>query len=159
MITDLKPFNALDRISVQGRQQTLGAFDLVPGGLAGQRLSRPSGPQLPMKAGPKPKHDRAREMTPAVIYALNHPVRRQILRLLHQPGKEASPSDMHKSIGVGLSVLSFHAQVLGELGVTHGTRTQQVRGAIEHFYASDVAGNELVEAILLQTEVDDSRRP
>jgi DNA-binding transcriptional ArsR family regulator len=93
-------------------------------------------------------------MTPALIYALNHPVRRQILRLLGERG-EASPSDLHKSISVGLSTLSFHAQVLNELGVIHGTRTQQVRGAIEHFYASDVSGNELAEAILLGTETDD----
>jgi DNA-binding transcriptional ArsR family regulator len=107
-----------------------------------------------MKVGSKQKHDREREMTPALIYALNHPVRRQILRLLREPG-EASPSEMHKSIGVGLSALSFHAQVLNELGVIHGTRTQQVRGAVEHFYASDVAGNELAEAILRETAVDD----
>ena len=94
-------------------------------------------------------------MTPALIYALNHPVRRQILRLLGKPGEEASPSDMRESIAVGLSALSFHAQVLNELGVTYGTRTQQVRGAVEHFYASSVSGNELVEAILQGTEVDD----
>lgn len=111
-----------------------------------------------MKASPKPKHDREREMTPALIYALNHPVRRQILRLLGEPGLEASPSDMRRSMSVGLSALSFHAQVLSELGVTSGTRTQQVRGALEHFYASNVAGNELVEAILLETEVDDRSR-
>lgn len=96
-------------------------------------------------------------MTPALIYALNHPVRRQILRLLREPG-EASPSEMHQSIGVGLPALSFHAQVLNELGVIHGTRTQQVRGTVEHFYASDVAGNELAEAILRETAVDDRRR-
>lgn len=112
-----------------------------------------------MKASPKPKHDREREMSPALIYALNHPVRRQILRLLGEPGDEASPSDMRESMSaIGLSTLSFHAQVLGELGVIHGTRTQQVRGAVEHFYASDVAGNDLVEAILIETEVDDRRR-
>ena len=97
-------------------------------------------------------------MTPALISGLNHPVRRQILRLLREPGNEASPSDMRKSMSVGLSTLSFHAQVLSELGVTYGTRTQQVRGAVEHFYASSVAGNELVEAILLETAVDDRRR-
>lgn len=97
-------------------------------------------------------------MTPALIYALNHPARRQILRLLNQPGVEASPSDMLESMSVGLSALSFHAQVLNELGVIQGTRTQQVRGAVEHFYASNVVGNELVEAILLETDVDDRRR-
>jgi len=93
-------------------------------------------------------------MTPALIYALNHPIRREILRLLSE-AREASPSDMLGSMSVGLSTLSFHAQVLNELGVIRGTRTQQVRGALEHFYASNVAGNELAEAILLETETDD----
>jgi DNA-binding transcriptional ArsR family regulator len=112
-----------------------------------------------MKASPRQKHDREREMTPALIYALNHPVRRQILRLLSEPGGEASPSEMCQSVSVGLSAFSFHALVLSELGVTRGTRTQQVRGALEHFYVSNVSGNELVEAILLETEVDDGHRP
>lgn len=147
-------------MSAQGRQQTLGAPDLAPGGLVSQSASRPSGAQTSMKAAPKPKpkHDRAREMTPALIYALNHPVRRKILRLLNEQGGEASPSDMRESISIGLSALSFHAQVLNELGVIRGTRTQQVRGAIEHFYASNVAGNGLAETILLETEIDDHRR-
>ena len=108
-----------------------------------------------MKVSPEQKHDREREMTPALIYALNHPVRRQILRLLSEPGVEASPSDMSKSTSASLSALSFHAQVLNELGITRGTRTQQVRGAVEHFYASNVSGNALVGAILLETRADD----
>lgn len=94
-------------------------------------------------------------MTPTLIYALNHPARRQILRLLHKGGGEASPSEMSQSMTTGLSALSFHAQVLHELDITRCTRTQQVRGAVEHFYASNVAGNELVAAILLKTEADD----
>lgn len=94
-------------------------------------------------------------MTPTLIYALNHPARRQILRLLNGSGSEASPSEMSQSMSAGLSALSFHAQVLHELDITRCTRTQQVRGALEHFYASNVSGNELVEAILLKTEADD----
>lgn len=100
----------------------------------------------------KPKHQRDREMTPALIYALNHPARRQILRQLTEQGAEGSPSEMAPSAAFTLSGLSFHARVLCELGVTNCTRTQQVRGALEHFYASNVVGNELVAAILRETE-------
>lgn len=103
----------------------------------------------------KTKHQQGREMTPALIYALNHPARREILRQLGELGAEKSPSGMADSAAFTLSGLSFHARVLCELSVTRCTRTQQVRGSLEHFYASNVSGNELVSAILVETESDD----
>jgi DNA-binding transcriptional ArsR family regulator len=103
----------------------------------------------------KTKHQRGRGMTPALIHALNHPARRQILRQLDEGGVERSPSEMAETAAFSLSGLSFHARVLCELQVTRCTRTQQVRGSLEHFYASNVSGNELVGAILLETEGDD----
>ncbi len=93
-------------------------------------------------------------MTPALIHALNHPARRQILRHLHERG-ESSPSEMADSVAFTLSGLSFHARVLSELEVISCTRTQQGRGALEHFYASNVAGSEIVGNILRETEGDD----
>ena len=94
-------------------------------------------------------------MTPALIYALNHPARRQILRQLTGPEAERSPSEMAGSTAFSLSALSFHARVLCELQVTRPTRTEPVRGSLEHFYASNVSGNELVGAILSETEDED----
>jgi DNA-binding transcriptional ArsR family regulator len=110
-----------------------------------------------MKASPgKQTHDQEREMTPALIFALNSPTRRQILRLLDDQGLEMSPSEMAETMEVGLSALSFHAKVLRELGVTRCTRTRQVRGTFESFYVSNVAGNELVATILARTAADDA---
>jgi DNA-binding transcriptional ArsR family regulator len=104
----------------------------------------------------KTRHQQGREMTPALIHALNHPARRQILRQLGEREAEKSPSEMaDEGATFSLSGLSFHARVLSELQVTRCTRTQPVRGALEHFYASNVSDNELVEAILLETEGDD----
>jgi DNA-binding transcriptional ArsR family regulator len=94
-------------------------------------------------------------MTPALIHALNHPARRQILRELAEEGTERSPSEMARSAAFSLPGLSFHTRVLCEMQVTRCTRTQPVRGSLEHFYASNVSGNELVAAILLETEGDD----
>lgn len=104
----------------------------------------------------KTKHQQGREMTPALIHALNHPARRQILRQLGGQGTERSPSEMANVAPFSLPGLSFHARVLCELQVTRATRTQQVRGSLEHFYASNVSDNELVAAILLETEGEDS---
>lgn len=53
------------------------------------------------------------------------------------------------------AALSFHARVLCELQVIRCTRSQPVRGSLEHFYASNVSDNELVSAILTGTEGDD----
>jgi DNA-binding transcriptional ArsR family regulator len=103
----------------------------------------------------KTKHQRGREMTPALIHALNHPARRQILRELSGEEAEKSPSEMAQAATISLSGISFHARVLCELQVTRCTRTQPVRGALEHFYASNVTDNELVSAILVETEGDD----
>jgi DNA-binding transcriptional ArsR family regulator len=103
----------------------------------------------------KTKHQHGREMTPALIHALNHPARRQILRQLSGREAEKSPSEMAEAETFSLSGISFHARVLCELQVTRCTRTQPVRGAIEHFYASNVTDNELVTAILVETENED----
>jgi DNA-binding transcriptional ArsR family regulator len=103
----------------------------------------------------KTKHQPGREMTPALIHALNHPARRQIMRQLGEQGVERSPSEMADGGCFSLPGISFHARVLSELQVTRCTRTQPVRGAIEHFYASNVTDNELVSAILVETEGDD----
>jgi hypothetical protein len=94
-------------------------------------------------------------MTPALIHALNHPARRQILRQLGGQDAEKSPSEMAKTAPFSLSGISFHARVLCELQVTRCTRTEPVRGALEHFYASNVSDSELVAAILQETEGDD----
>jgi DNA-binding transcriptional ArsR family regulator len=106
------------------------------------------------------KHQRQRCMSPGLIYALNHPLRRQILRSLHEEANQ-SATDLTRSITGGLSVLSYHVKVLRELGVIHRTGSQQVRGTIERSYASVIADNELALSILSATEKDDKvvRKP
>ena len=106
-----------------------------------------------------------REMTPALVHALNHPVRRQILRLLAEGkgGATLSPSDMAQAParaygpGAYLSVLSFHARVLLKQGVIRSAGTRRVRGATERFYVSNVLDNQVAVLILLNTERDDRR--
>ena len=111
----------------------------------------------------KQKHMQRRRLSPALLHSLNHPIRRQILRILGQPGAVQSPSEMTrlilsdsaKSAGAMLSALAYHARALCEQEITRCTRTSQVRGSTQHFYASNVAGNELVDTILAETEEDD----
>jgi DNA-binding transcriptional ArsR family regulator len=104
----------------------------------------------------KAMHEPSRAISPALIDALNHPVRRQVLRVLNTSEKPRSPSDLARDLGWELPAISFHARVLSEKAVTRCTRTERVRGSIEHFYLSNVSTNELVLAALAGTEADDN---
>jgi DNA-binding transcriptional ArsR family regulator len=94
-------------------------------------------------------------MTPALLEALNHPVRRQLLRLLHERRAAQSPLEMSHDIALGLAHVSYHVRILSDLHVVRLTRTRPVRGSTQHFYLSRVLKNELVDAILRSTEKDD----
>lgn len=109
------------------------------------------------KYGPESKkHISGRAMTPALLEALNHPVRRQLLRLLQERRIAQSPLEMSQGIAFRLTNIAYHARVLSDLAVVRLVRTRQVRGSTQHFYASKVAKNELVAAILASTEKADS---
>lgn len=94
-------------------------------------------------------------MSPALIEGLNHPVRRQALRMFSEKCPESSPVELEKLIPVGLSQLSYHMKVLRDLGILLETRTITVRGATKHFYASAVMGNKMMLLILTKTKNDD----
>ena len=119
-------------------------------------MNRRKGRGKAVSAPKEKKHVRGREMTPALISALDHPVRREILRLLGGHDAPISPVQMKEFINVGLSVLSYHARALFEQRVTRLSTTRQVRGSTQHFYASEVAENRMVAAILGHTEKYDS---
>lgn len=101
------------------------------------------------------KHVSGREMSPALIHALDHPLRRQALRCFKQRRPEWSPGELAKLLRVGLSHLSYHMRVLSELDVIEEVRTEPVRGSLRHFYASIVVDNKLVGIILDRTKEDD----
>lgn len=96
-------------------------------------------------------------MTPALLDALNHPIRRQLLRLLHERTTSRSPTEMSQKMTLGLTGISYHARVLSDLDVIRLSRTGQVRGSTQHFYVSRVAKIALVDAILKKTEKEDRR--
>lgn len=100
------------------------------------------------------KHTSDRGMSSALIQALDHPLRRRVLRLFNK-NTEWSPADLTMSLSAELGNLSYHMKVLSDLGVTRQTRTEKVRGTTKHFYVSVVADNKLVRAILAKTKDDD----
>ncbi len=64
--------------------------------------------------------------------ALSHPIRMQILTILHK--RVASPNQIAQELGEGLSQVSYHVKVLRDYECIELVRTEPRRGAVEHFY-------------------------
>lgn len=91
------------------------------------------------------------------IMALNHPLRRQILRTV-KPGEVASATALGHRFELSRSNVSYHVKVLADLKVLELVRTRRVRGATEHFYSVTFDGQvEWVRTVLEDTRDSDSR--
>ena len=80
-------------------------------------------------------------------------MRRQILRTLNASAEPQSPSEIAAVAlpHVNLSVISYHAQVLETCGSVALSGTRQVSGGVARLYASKVAGDEQIAAVLQAT--------
>jgi len=86
-----------------------------------------------------------------LIKALDHELRQHILLAAIQG--EVSPSELSKSLGEGLSQVSYHVKVLRDDcgGILRIARTEQRRGALEHYYEADLDAlrpNDAIEQIV-----------
>lgn len=92
-----------------------------------------------------------------VVKAIAAPLRRRMLRALHEADEARSPNEMAMSFALAVGHVSYHAKVLRECGVIALTDTRPRRGAIEHFYASTVTDHELVVKVLEATHAEDEQ--
>lgn len=67
-----------------------------------------------------------------VAHSVNHPVRLDVLSILFE--RIASPNEMANQLRVALGTVSFHVTELVRDGVIELVKTEQRRGAIEHYY-------------------------
>jgi hypothetical protein len=95
----------------------------------------------------------AAQLTATTRDALGHPVRRQILRALSESTQPRSPSEIATAAlpHASVSVVSYHAQVLETCDSVAMIGTRQVHGSVACLYASKVAGDEQVAAVLQAT--------
>ena len=105
---------------------------------------------------------------PRLVRALGHPLRADLLASLNE--KVASPNELAKQLGEGLSQVSYHVKVLLECDCLELVKTEPRRGAVEHYYRatsraflSDDEWARLPDSIrpglsasLLQTIMDDA---
>lgn len=90
--------------------------------------------------------------------ALNHPIRRQILRSLQEHGGRLSSTQIRKDwIDASPKKLAYHIEILKNLDAIRVTGSRQVRGATEIFYESMATDYGLVIHLLEQSEKDDER--
>jgi DNA-binding transcriptional ArsR family regulator len=67
-----------------------------------------------------------------VIKSLAHELRVEILAILND--RMASPNELSKELGEGLSQVSYHVKVLKDYDMIELVKTEPRRGAVEHYY-------------------------
>lgn len=67
-----------------------------------------------------------------LVKALAHPLRVEILTILNE--RMASPNELSKELGEGLSQVSYHVKVLKDYKCIEMVKTEPRRGAVEHYY-------------------------
>jgi DNA-binding transcriptional ArsR family regulator len=73
--------------------------------------------------------------TPELIAALNHPLRRRIMRAyLDGRFQTASATQLAKEMEMPLGNVAYHVKTLARLDVLQLVRREKVRGAEERFY-------------------------
>lgn len=90
----------------------------------------------------------------AVITALNHPLRRTVLRrLLEAP--PISPVTLSRELERPLNLVSYHVRILEEQEVIRLVGTTPRRGALEHFFDANLGSHaEWVKHVLSLPEGD-----
>ena len=74
------------------------------------------------------------DQTTALLAALRHPLRREVLRLFMTTDAALSPREIARGFNRPLSNVSYHVRKLDEVGAIQLTSTAQVRGSLQHFY-------------------------
>lgn len=67
-----------------------------------------------------------------LVKALAHELRVEILAILNE--RMASPNELAKELGEGLSQVSYHVKVLKDYKCIELVKTEPRRGAVEHYY-------------------------
>ena len=82
----------------------------------------------------KPRAVSAHEVNNAFVSALNHPTRRELLRLFLEKDVPLSPKELADHTGENLSTISYHVHVLADKYAVELAEEEPVRGSIAHFY-------------------------
>lgn len=89
----------------------------------------------PTPPGPPPGHELAETLvltTPDQVKAISHPLRTQVLGLLHE--RAATVTELATAVERPKSTVAYHVRVLHDAGLLQVVRTRQIRAVRERFY-------------------------
>jgi DNA-binding transcriptional ArsR family regulator len=69
-----------------------------------------------------------------LVSALNHPTRRQLLKLYLEKDAALSPKELAGMTGEKLPTISYHVRVLADKNAIELAEEEPVRGSVAHFY-------------------------
>lgn len=106
------------------------------------------------------KKDEGRPDAEALLKALDHRMRRKVLRAIDDQGRRTSPNRVANALELSLSSVSYHFRVLAGFGMLELVERRQNRGAFEHFYRpTDVVLTTPWIALVLKATGDVDSRP
>jgi DNA-binding transcriptional ArsR family regulator len=92
----------------------------------------------------KAKKGSDEELAKRVLHALEHDLRRRIMRvLISGTADSVSPTEASRLLDVPLSSVSYHFRVLAQCGALDIVLEQPVRGSVKHFYRANRAVAEM----------------
>lgn len=96
-------------------------------------------------------------LTPPLEHALNHPLRREILRALNRSDRPRTAAELVSACPPATSVtlLNYHAAVLERCDLVRAIETDVAGEGFSRHYASNVAEDVQIIAILSATEALD----
>lgn len=98
----------------------------------------------------------ASKLDPAILVgALNHWLRRAVLRRVNVDGVLFSASDLAEVMDIPLNLLSYHVRCLETAGVLLEVDGVPVRGAWERIQTTQVADDPIVALVLMNTVAED----
>lgn len=94
------------------------------------------------------------ELTAPLRHALDHHLRREILRTLHRGDDPRSPGEIAAALPTetSVSLISYHAHVLENCGSLGLAEVQPAGETLSRRYTSKLAGDPQIVAILQATE-------
>lgn len=70
----------------------------------------------------------------ALIFLLQHPLRKRLLRLYVEAREMRSPKELTVPVNKSVTLVGYHVRILAKKGAVELVDTQPRRGAVEHFY-------------------------
>jgi DNA-binding transcriptional ArsR family regulator len=122
-----------------------------PGGKKRRKKRDAKGKKRPGKRRNAKETREEAEFRANMIWAIAHPLRRRILRVLANRERPRSPMQMSREFGVPVSAVAYHVTILRNLDAVELADEQMARGAVEHFYETTIEDDPPIEALLEET--------